>query len=182
MSIIRPAFALGACALALTSIGCGKAADKIAEKATEKAAEQAVGGDVDIDTDGEGNVSISTPDGNFSTSSSQELPDDFPSDVPIVDGTMTTVSRTEADGNLLFMVTVTTDAGGQETLDALAADLAAEGWTETVKYGSMTNGSFGGQLGFEKGERNVVVTIGLDYEEPSETSVAYIVTERPPES
>ena len=70
-------------ALALT--GCGQAAEQAAEEAAEQAIEAQGGGDVEIDAEG-GEFSVEGEDGSEFSVGSDELPDDFPADVPIPEG------------------------------------------------------------------------------------------------
>lgn len=82
----RPARTLASVSIAvslLAAAGCGKAAEKVAEKATEEAIENQTGGQVDLDVDGEGGVSIETEDGSIS--SSAKVPEGWPDDVPVPD-------------------------------------------------------------------------------------------------
>ena len=82
----RPARTLASVSIAvslLAAAGCGKAAEKVAEKATEEAIENQTGGQVDLDVDGEGGVSIATEDGSIS--SAAQVPEGWPDDVPVPD-------------------------------------------------------------------------------------------------
>jgi len=71
---------LAAGALALGAGGMLAACDS--DDSAEEAVEDIAGGDVDIDEDG---VNIETDEGSASFGTCDELPDDFPSDVPTPD-------------------------------------------------------------------------------------------------
>ena len=79
-SSLALALVIGAGALT----GCGAAADKVAEKATEKAIESQTGGDVDVNTNGDGSFNIETDDGSLSIGTGK-LPDGWPDDISITD-------------------------------------------------------------------------------------------------
>jgi hypothetical protein len=102
--------ALPAVALA----GCGD--DKAAEKIAEKAIEADSGGDVDIK---DGEVSVTDDEGNKSTmTSSDELPDGFPKEVPLPDGAKIqsgTKVSTGDDGDT-FVVTAAVDDASKDVL------------------------------------------------------------------
>mgnify|MGYP000443925871 CR=1 FL=1 len=53
---------------AFASVSCGAAAEKASEKATEKMIESQTGGNVDVDTDGEGKVDIEDDSGTGNVS------------------------------------------------------------------------------------------------------------------
>jgi len=90
------AVAVAGVALALT--GCGQAAEQAAEEAAEQAIEAQGGGDVEIDADGE-SFSVEGEDGSEFSVGSDELPDDFPAEVPIPEGgTVESSSSVQTDG------------------------------------------------------------------------------------
>jgi hypothetical protein len=147
--------AAGAAASALLLAGCGSASETIAEKATEQAIESQGGGDVDINTDGDGSVSIETEDGSFSSdgegnvnietedgsmSSSGDVPDAWPDDVPIPDGTEVQMGSDfdSADGRLVSVTGITT-ASPDEVLD-LYKDALSD-WEISGEVTSTSNGS-----------------------------------------
>lgn len=135
--------ATGAAVLLLA--GCGAAAEKAAEKAVEQSIESQTGGDVDIDTsgdgsinietedgtfrsDGQGNVEVESEDGSFSSSTSGDVPENWPEDVPLPDELTVLVGGEQdaADGRLVSIIGTTTTSP-----EDLLAELkgALEGWT-----------------------------------------------------
>jgi hypothetical protein len=109
--------------LSLTS--CGNAEDK----AAENLAEELAGGDVDIDVDGE-NVTIEGEDGDTSYSSSNELPEDFPESVALIDGTLMNSTKVEADGTTNWSVIIGADSDSEQSGADAIAQLVEAGFTE----------------------------------------------------
>ncbi len=89
--------------LALALGGC----DAIGERLAEEGAEQLTGGEIDVDDEG---VSFESDEGSFS--SGAELPEDFPSSVPLPDdGELVNASRIDTEDGLGWMVNVQFDSG-----------------------------------------------------------------------
>ena len=112
---------------ALLLTGCGAAAEKVSEKAAEQAIESQTGGDVDIDTSGDGSVDIETEDGSMSFGTG-EVPADWPEDIPLPDGLVVQTGSTSAaaDGELVAIVGTSTDS--PEDLLAIYQEALAD-WT-----------------------------------------------------
>ncbi|MBU0597407.1 hypothetical protein KKF61_00235 [Patescibacteria group bacterium] len=130
--------------------GCG---EKAAEKTAEKIIETSTGGQVDVDIDDD-SVSINTNSGSMSTSDEGvSLPDGFPSDVYVVDGTIVTaITNTESDG---YSLSIVTNKSVAETKEEYEADLEAEGWTITMTLNILD----GASIAAEKDDRSVSVSI-----------------------
>jgi hypothetical protein len=124
---LRPAILALIAGTAVLTAGCGAAADKVAEQATEQAIESQTGGDVDIDTSGDGSVEIETEDGSMSFGTG-EVPADWPEDVPLPnDLEVLSGSTTQAaDGELVAIVGTTSDSP-EEMLASMKEALAD--WT-----------------------------------------------------
>ncbi|MCB0977180.1 MAG: hypothetical protein KDB02_06935 [Acidimicrobiales bacterium] len=109
-----------------TLVGCGAASDKATEKLTEKAIEAQTGGDVDIDTKGDGSFKLETEDGSFE-SGTGKVPSSWPDDVPLPKDIQVLSGQTTDtnDGKLVAIVATTTTAA-----DELLAELkeALSGW------------------------------------------------------
>ncbi len=175
-----------AAALALTS--CGKAAEKLSEKAIE---ESVGGGDADIDEDGsfsfesdegsvsvdaDGNVKIEGEDGEFSLDGSTgELPEDFPDDIPLLDGfEIVTGSRT-SDGAQTFWGVVGAVNGEPEDVFAdVVSAFEADDFESDGKSESTNNGQFFGSASFVGGGSRVSVTV-LPDGDGENTTVSYNV-------
>jgi hypothetical protein len=162
---------ISAAASALLLAGCGAAADKVAEKATEKALESAAGGNVDIDTDGDGsfrmetdegvfemdgqgNLRVDTEDGSMTTASG-EMPAGWPSDIP-VPRDLEVLSGTSMDSadEKLVVVTGTTSRGAKELLDEMKAALSS--WTISGETTTTTDGATFTSAQFELGDRRLM--------------------------
>jgi len=166
--------------------GCGAAADKAAETAVEKAIESETGGNVDIDTKGDGSVDIKTDDGTLSTdgegnvnieskdgsmsSTGGEIPKDWPAEVPLPDDLVVTVgSAFDSSDGFLVSVVGTTQTSAEDVLaslkDALSDwDLSGE-VTSTSNGSTLTSGQFeteGRRLNFaaSEGPDETSLTIG----------------------
>ena len=164
ISSLVVAVALGGVALA----GCS-ASDTAAEKITEAA----TGGDVEISEDG-GDVSISTPEGNLSISEGgQELPADFPTDVPVPDGTIEALTTTNTAGSgPSFLFAVRLEGDLPALTEQLSADFVAQGWTEQ----STTTAADGAMLSYQMDDgRNVTVSLGEDINNEGGLVAQYIV-------
>lgn len=112
--------AIALTALATTSMlitGCGSVAEKAGEKAAEKAIESQGGGNVDIDTSGDGQVSIETEEGSMSFGTG-EVPAEWPDDVPLPDGLeVSSGSTIDASDGRLVSITATSDQDPLELLE-----------------------------------------------------------------
>jgi hypothetical protein len=118
MKAIRPTLALAAAALVAASLtGCaGQVLQQLSQDGLEQLVEDQTGGDVNLDTSGEGNL---------------PLPADFPAEVPVPDGNIYYSQST--DGVYLLSLWVkdvaTAEAGYQKLLSSgftQTAEIAAE--------------------------------------------------------
>lgn len=104
----------------------------------EDAIEQAGGGNVDVDGD---SVRVETEEGSFEMSSTGELPDDWPADVPLPDGFVVTAGSSVDGGAEGQLVAVSGNvAMTLDELDAFYAD-ALDGWTEAARISSSSAGA-----------------------------------------
>lgn len=121
----RLATAALATGLVLGVSACGQAA----EKAAEQAAEQAIGGDVDVN---DGNVTVKDGEGNeVSLGENVELPADWPSAVPAVEGGTLTMAGLDGDGGASAMWQV--DADPETASTAYASQLESAGFTKDAE-------------------------------------------------
>lgn len=128
----RPVLATSALLLGLVLTGCGNIAENVAERAVEEAAEAANGGgEVDLEIDEEGGaISITSSEGSFSVGGDQELPQDFPDDLPLPADSQVLSSMSFSDGadrSVNVSMTVVGDAAS--VADQLQADLEQGGYT-----------------------------------------------------
>jgi hypothetical protein len=114
MKTLRPALGLAAAALVAASLtGCaGQILQQLSQDGIEKIVEDQTGGDVNIDTSGEGNLS---------------LPDGFPAEVPVPAGNI--YYSQAADG--VYLISLWTK--DVATAEAGYQDLLNSGFTQTAE-------------------------------------------------
>ena len=84
---------------------------------------------------------------------STELPDDFPSEVPLYDGEIAnTMALGDADAKVY---TVSIRVPGTETIDEIVSDFEADGYTSTISG----NSAEGSTAAFESDKWSVIVVI-----------------------
>lgn len=140
---------IAACLLLVVVLsGCKKAA----EVAAEKGIESATGGQADVDID-DNSVTINTNAGSFAAGGNVSLPDDFPADVHVADGTITAATtNTETSG---YSVSIQTNESVTSLKDEYESELKKDGWDVTM---SLTIQD-GATLGAEKDNRTTSVSI-----------------------
>ena len=160
-------FALLLAATALT--GCNMAA----EEATEALVEGSTGADVEIDDEG-GSVSVETEDGSMEVTGgdSAEVPDGFPSDMPLYDGTVVMGQAIEVDGETSYNVAIEVEDDVADIADWYSSELDAEGWTITFEMSNDSDGMEMVTYQVEKGNMTGQVIIA---HEDEETTVAVTV-------
>lgn len=147
---------IAALALALVLSACGKSEEKAAETLAEEALEANSGQDVDVDIADDGQtVTIETEQGTLKQSSGDNvaLPDNFPTDVTLpADYKVMSVMTM---GPVTSVVMEVPEAPSSVFGDFKSGQ-AAQGWKETLSM----QGSDGSMLGFEKGDRSLLVNLG----------------------
>jgi Flp pilus assembly protein TadG len=144
--------------------GCTK---KAAESAAEKAIEDATNGQADVDI-GTNSIKVNTNTGSMQIGGNVVMPDNFPDDVYVIDGTLTYALTTSAGKS--YTITVETNKSVNEVKSLYESKLAASGWT--ININSMVQGSLG--LGAQKSNRTVTITAS---EIDSKTSVSITTSE-----
>ncbi len=118
-------------ALLAASVGtaCQAAGERLAEEGLEKAIQIGDEGitDVEVDADGDG-VRINTDEGSIEVGQS-EIPDDFPTEVPLPDFDVNGASRLESEGDLSWSLTGTYDGTLAELDGFFSSRLGSGGWT-----------------------------------------------------
>ncbi|EKD79598.1 MAG: hypothetical protein ACD_41C00029G0001 [uncultured bacterium] len=158
--------------------GCSlldKAAEKATEKVTEKVTESIIEGetnsDVDITDDGF-TVTDEESGDTVSFGESVSLPDDFPSDVPIIDGAVIiAASSTSSRGEYSATLTVNGFSATEAFYEEAIVD---EGWT-IDDNSTLTMGTSITTITASKGERTL--TVGIYQSTEEEVSVVITVTE-----
>jgi len=148
---------LAVAAMAMALVACGKKAKKADEAAASaivsKAVSMASGQETKVDVSGE-TVTFRGDDGTVVvTGKGAELPDDFPSDVPVYRGVQIMHSASSAEGH--FSVSMTTLAPRTGVADYYKMVMPEEGW-ESQSTMNMPNATM---LAYKKGNRAVSVMI-----------------------
>lgn len=154
MNLSRPLIAALALALALSA--CGRSEEKAAETLAEKALEANSGQDVDVDIEDDGKtVTIQTGQGTIKHSSGDNvaLPADFPTDITLPDGYKVMSVMTMGPVTSVVMDVPESPA---DVFAAIKSGQAGQGWKETLSM----QGADGSMLGFEKGNRSLLVNLG----------------------
>jgi hypothetical protein len=145
-------------ALALSVTGCGAL--------IKSAAEQATG--VKVDQSGDG-VTVTGPDGQtVTTGESAELPDGFPTDVPLYEGKIVSSVKT---GNG-FLVSLETPDEAKAIYDWYQTEVEAEGWTKTTEMSTPE----GGLIAAEKAGSTLAVNVGYSASDKKSTIILTVDT------
>jgi len=147
---------VAALALTLVLSACGKAQDKAAQTLAEKALEANYGKGVDVDIADDGQtVTIQTEQGTLKQSSGDNvaLPDGFPADVTLPDDYKLTSVMTMGPATSVVMQS---PGSLSDVYAKIKAGQADQGWKETLSM----QGADGSMLGFEKGDRSLLVNLG----------------------
>jgi len=156
-SVLSAALIVCLAGFALFASGC----DLIARKATESAVKTATGGAVEVDGD---KVTVKGEDGTESTVSNEtEIPQGFPSDVPLRDdGAVKAAVTTQApSGGTSYMLNIRFKVPQSELIEWYKSELDEGGWKTTS---TVTTGD-GGMISAEKGDLMVNVVAGSDTSE-----------------
>jgi len=158
---------------ALVACGSEKTEEEKAKELTENIVKNITGNDVDIDIneDGEtGSVTIKGKDGEEVTfsGSKNELPDDFPSDVYVIDGDIEGVGNVVSPKGKMITFGINSDKSISDLKDKIEKEMKSEGW----KAGMNMKVPEAAMLNYTKGEKSVTITIG---KEDDKTVVSYMV-------
>jgi hypothetical protein len=121
--------------LALALAGCANPIEQLIESGTG----------TQIDTDGDGGFTIETDDGTVQVGGSAELPADFPSELPLPDGTL--LSSVTAEGQW----TLTYEDVSAEEVDELIGYFTDDGYEQLV----MTTATDGRQFVYQNAQWSV---------------------------
>jgi len=151
--------------MALVISGASGCEKKIAEKITEKAIEGASNSGVDVDLDND-QITINTNSGSFQAGENVTLPDNFPSDVYVIDGDIQSAITSAENGS--FSVSIESSDSVSEVQAKYTQQMADEGWTSslTMNYGDSAS------LGFTKGETRTATIIIAANNDTNKTTVS----------
>lgn len=133
----RTTLALAAAALMTAGLTACSAED-ISEKVAEEVIENEVGGDADVDIDADGGeVTIEDGDGNTFTSGG-DLPDDFPDDIPLIEGDILTAASVDDGSQRGWSVTFVVEGDPESAYEDAAGRLTSAGFEGEVVASTMT--------------------------------------------
>lgn len=151
-------------ALCIPLGGCiitDKIGEMFAENVTEKLIESDTDADVDVDYDKDGGMEFQTDEGELAVGNKASIPDDFPSDVPVIDynEVVSSSSFTDAeDGMKSFTLMVESKKSFDNTKAYYEEEMEDEGWTSESTFES--NGTI--MLSYTKDENNCAVWVAED--------------------
>ena len=156
--------------------GCkGRIVQNLTENAIEKAIEQESGGNVDVDLDdgeitiqgedGEVNIStddetveIQSDDGEATFGTGADLPEGFPSGVPVYDNmTITTSWKSSADGKDNYSITAVSEDNVDDVFGWYKSEL--EGWEIEGEFSLDTDEGKNASLGAKNGAMELTLMV-----------------------
>jgi hypothetical protein len=149
-----------ALALLGTATGCGGTTDQLAEEAAERAAE-AAGEDVELDVDGD-SVTVESEEGSVTSTAGDELPADFPEDVPLVDGTVAFSQTLEVPDGTSWTVLLETTGSVPDITAAATQALEGAGFTIDSETTSETDEGTTTFVSAQRDDALVQVTVTTD--------------------
>lgn len=140
--------------LAMTLSGCGK--KTLTEKSMEKVLEDSMGGQANVEVDND-SIKIETNQGTMEVSSNGELPENWPDDIYVTAGDITSASSHD---NGIFNLSIETDESVSDMQAKYEEELKASGWGINMTFAIEDSVL----IGAEKDDRSVSITIGVDDE------------------
>ena len=168
-------------ALGTLATACGGSDDEVADNAADELAEQlaeaGAGDEADVDIDSEsGQVDVSTPDGDMSFGEGTELPDDFPSEIPLpADYQLNSAMSTSTDGADGWTISGELPDATSDTFDELLAAFTDAGWTTTSDSSSETGGGTASTAMLDDGTWQVILSVQVGVEGMPD-SFSYLVS------
>lgn len=156
----------------LAVAACGNAVEGLAEGAVERAIENELGESADVSIN-EDSFTVDTEEGSI-TAGAGSVPDDFPADVPLVDGEVSFSQRLDSPDGLGWMVVITTPGDPAVLVEQVRGDLETSGFTvDEASEFAQGEGASGTVIG-EKGDLTAFVLVSGD---GSSTQVTYTVNQ-----
>jgi hypothetical protein len=159
--LIKAAITAVVLAFTFTLTGCGS------DTLTEKAIEKSTGDKVDIDSKN-GEYKVKTEDGEFTTS--QKLPDNFPKDIPLVEGTIRNSTSVQDANTTGFSVMMSPKDSASKAMADARAKLTAAGFKVTAE----TNAGNFQMIRLERADWDVAVQLVED----KDSIISYMVTKK----
>lgn len=149
-------------AVGVFSSACTKT---VSEKVAEKNIENSMGQNADVDINND-NVSIKTDNGNWQAGNDLGVPDNWPSDVHLTEGSVTSVTNTDVGNS----VTITSDKSVADLKTEYQNALTKDGWDITTTMDVGTN------LIFSAKKDNRVVNISIGEEDNHTVVIIGVMT------
>jgi hypothetical protein len=150
--------------LAVALVSNSMLGKRSAERRAERLLESQLGGNVDIDSDGD-SVSIKTKEGTFTTGSAAKWPADMPKDIPVITfGELKMASSVSVNGQG-WQVSV--DKATKADFTTYYSALLTNGWTNvglvntSVDFAQMTKGNYDLLLAFNPEDSSFVLTVAV---------------------
>jgi hypothetical protein len=162
------------------AVSCGndktkeKSSEEIAENMVEKMVKNSTDGNVDVDINENGENAEMTIQGENGESvtvnvNSKEIPENFPKDIYIVDGTIETCGTVKTNKGELITLIILPKGDVQKVGDDISKQMKAKGWTSTMNMNTEESNMYM----FMKGDNTTTITVGVD---GGKTTVSYSVT------
>lgn len=158
--------------LALT--GCGNAVEGLAEGAVERALENELGETADVEID-EDSFTVDTEEGS-TTVGAGSVPEDFPADIPLVEGEVSFSQRVDTADGSAWTVVITTPADPETVTGAIRGDLESNGFSVEEASEFSSDAAAGGSVLAQKDDLEAFILIAG---EGAQTSVTYTVNQQP---
>lgn len=144
-------------AVLFTGFAAGCSTDDLADKVSEKVAESSSGGDVDVDSEN-GDVSFESGDGSTKVQvGTAELPENWPSDIPLpADYELTQSVSTTNTNSPTFSIGGTLSDDATAVFKEITSEFVAAGWTETTKMTNTFDGGENSNASYENGSWEVI--------------------------
>ena len=170
LSIRLRSSALAAAGLVAIGSMAACSPENVAEQIIEAGADGDV--DVDIDNDG-GEITIDSDDGSVTISSGGDLPDNWPDQVPVIDGKITGSSAITVDEGTSYSVVIEVSGSVSDIFDRLKSDMEAANFEKDSESTFSTGDGTFSTATFTSAEHQVIISVSDTSET---TTVSYAVT------
>jgi hypothetical protein len=152
--------------------GCGNAVEGLAEGAVERAIENELGESADVSINDD-SFTVDTEEGSI-TAGAGSVPEDFPADVPLVDGEVSFAQRLDSADSLGWTLVITTTGDPDGVAEQVRSELTSNGFTvdDTSQFAA-SEGAGATILG-ERDDLSAFVLVASD---GASTQVTYTVSQ-----
>lgn len=167
---------LSVCVISLG--GCvitDKIGELFRENVVEKVIENSTDEDVDVDYDEDGGMKFETDEGTWEVGSKASIPNDFPSDIPIVDYDEIVSSSSFSDeerDEQSYTIVLISSKSFENTKDYYLNEMDEEGWSKTSEL-TMDSSIM---MGFEKEETRMTTIWVTEEDDQVSVTITAVVT------